>query len=429
MTTAWTIALAADGALPRRDDLLDVGCIGHRLSAVLVDGRRRSIDSVSVVRVNYHPGKTIRAVYRIAVAGASHTVAARMFADAQAAERVYHRAAAVARPVDTLRGVVHDPLLRTVFWTFPNDRKIACLTDAVAAVPPEVNDGRRVSRRLVAYAPEKAATFACETTKETRVAYVKVTADDQAHRDRRTYDRLRSALDPHDGSLRLPKPLSFSDDPRVLWLEPVIGRRIAASLGTDVELRDLERLGMALAAFHGLPPADAPRFERCSPSHIDGDVAMLDRVRPDIGEAARALGRRLIDAAVIDSDVACLHGDLHPKNAIAVGDAMALIDVENVAAGPAAADLGSLLASLVYRRQTRRLSARGCRARARAFLVGYASRRDLPSRQSLAWYIAAALFRERAVRAVRRIRPLGLYVLPALLTTSERLLQFGLEDL
>jgi len=108
---------------------------------------------------------------------------------------------------------------------------------------------------------------------------------------------------------------------------------------------------------------------------------------------------------------------------------MALIDVENVAAGPAAADLGSLLASLVYRRQTRRLSARGCRARARAFLVGYASRRDLPSRQSLAWYIAAALFRERAVRAVRRIRPLGLDVLPALLTTSERLLQFGLEDL
>ena len=428
MTTASTIALVPDAALPQRDALIDVGRIGQRLSALLVDTSRRSIGSVSVVRVNYQPGKTMRAVYRLEVDGASHTVAARMFADGSAAECVYHRAAAMAHAVDSLRGVVHDPLLRTVFWTFPNDRKIAGLDGAVAAVPPPVNDGRPISRRLVAYAPEKAATFVCETSGETPVAYVKVTADDQADRDRRTYERLRSAL-AGDRSLRLPRALCSSDDPRVLWLEPVIGRRMAASLGTDLELSDLERLGTALAVFHGLPPADAPRFDRCSPSHVDADAAMLDRVRPDIGETARALGRRLIDAAVADADVACLHGDLHPKNAIAVGDAMALIDVENIAAGPAAADLGSLLASLLYRRHTRRLSAPGCRARAHAFLAGYASRRDVPSPRSLARYTAAALFRERAVRAVKRIRPLGLDVLPALLTTSARLLERGLEDL
>ena len=429
MTTAPTIALAHDDALPQRDDLIDMGRIGQRLSALLVQPNRHSIAAVSLARVNYHPGKTMRAVYRLAVDGVSHTVFARMFADAHAAERVYHHAAAVARPVDALRGAVHDPLLRTVFWTFPNDRKIVGLDDAAAAVPQALNDRRPVCRRLVAYAPEKAATFVCETAATTPVAYVKVTAGDQADRDRRTYHRLRSALEAGDRSLQLPRVLPASDDLRVLWLEPVIGRRIAASLGTDLELRDLERLGMALAVFHELPPADAPRFDRCSPSDIDADAATLDRVRPDVGEAARALGRRLIDTFIADADVACLHGDLHPKNAIAVGDAVALIDVENVAAGPAAADLGSLLASLVYRRHTRSLSAQGCHARAHAFLCGYASRRHLPSRQSLAWYTAAALFRERAVRTVKRIRPLGLDVLPALLTTSARLLKRGLEDL
>jgi len=429
VTGASPIALAIDVALPRRDDMLDVGRIAQRLSALLLDTGRYPIASVTLARVNYHAGKTVRAVYRIDVDGVSHTVAARMFADAHAAERVYRRAEAVARPVDRLRGVVYDPLLRTVFWTFPNDRKIVGLDAAVtAALPQAVNDSRPVSRRLVAYAPEKAATFVCETTAQAPVGYLKVTVDDQADRDRRSYDRLQSALAADERSLRLPRALAFSDR-RVLWLEPVAGRRIAASLGTDVELSDLERLGVALAIFHGLPLGDAPSFDRFSASHLEVDVAMIALVRPDIARAARALGQRLIDATTAGNGVVCLHGDLHPKNAIAGTDAMALIDVENVAAGPAAADLGSLLASLVYRRATGRLSAHGCRSRAHAFLSGYASRRRLPSRGSLAWHTAAALFRERAVRAVKRIRPLGLDVLPALLTTSERLLERGLEEL
>jgi thiamine kinase-like enzyme len=145
--------------------------------------------------------------------------------------------------------------------------------------------------------------------------------------------------------------------------------------------------------------------------------------------AVDTLAARLIKAAVADRDLACLHGDLHPKNAIACGNRMALIDVESAAMGPAAADLGSLLAGLVYRRETGRLSPDAFRARGHACLAGYASRRRLPSAASLAWHTAAALFRERAARAVKRIRPLGLQSMPALLSAAEHLLDRGLEAL
>jgi Ser/Thr protein kinase RdoA (MazF antagonist) len=156
---------------------------------------------------------------------------------------------------------------------------------------------------------------------------------------------------------------------------------------------------------------------------------MIRLVRPDVGVAVDSLAAHLAAAAVADADLACLHGDLHPKNAIACADRMALIDVESVAIGPAAADLASLLAGLIYRRETARLSPGECRARAHAFLTGYASRRRLPSSVSLAWHTAAALFRERAARAVKRIRPPGLQSMPALLAAAERLLDRGLETL
>ena len=430
MTTGVTTRLAHDPAFPRRDDMLDVGCIGGRLTALVRDRTRASIASATLARVNYHAGKGLRAVYRVDSGGATHTIAARMFADADAAERVYARAAAVAEPVDGVQGVGYDPLLSAVFWAFPNDRKIATLAAALApALPTAAHDDRRVSKRLVAYAPEKAATFVCETAAHEAVAYLKVTADDQAARDRRTYERFQSMLDPDERLLRLPTSLAFSDHPRHLWLEPVTGRRMAASLGTDVELADLEQVGAAIAVFHGLRPGDAPRFDRFAPSEIDADVAMMCLVRPDVGDAARAVARRLIDANTADDDVACLHGDLHPKNVIAGRDGIALIDLETVALGPAAADLGSLLASLVYRRAVDRLSRSACRARAHAFLAGYARRRRLPPRESLAWHTAAALFRERTVRAIKRVRTPGLAVLPALLSASAQLLDRGLEEL
>lgn len=104
-----------------------------------------------------------------------------------------------------------------------------------------------------------------------------------------------------------------------------------------------------------------------------------------------------------------------------------MLDVEDLAIGSAAADLGSVLASLVYLRRAERLSAPAVRELASTFLAGYSNVRRLPNRAALAWHSAAALFIERAVRAVTRIRPLGLQHLEALLTDVHTL-STGADD-
>ncbi len=80
----------------------------------------------------------------------------------------------------------YDAGLDTVFWVFPNDRKIAGLA-AVSerrAVADNSGPSRRWhSTRLVAYAPEKSATLACLDESGAIVAYAKVSAHDQAEHD------------------------------------------------------------------------------------------------------------------------------------------------------------------------------------------------------------------------------------------------------
>ena len=57
--------------------------------------------------------------------------------------------------------------------------------------------------------------------------------------------------------------------------------------------------------------------------------------------------------------------------------------------------------------------------------VPHAATRPMPDGKTLAWYTAAALFVERASRAVTRIRPLGLAWMDVLFVQAERVLDCG----
>jgi Ser/Thr protein kinase RdoA (MazF antagonist) len=120
--------------------------------------------------------------------------------------------------------------------------------------------------------------------------------------------------------------------------------------------------------------------------------------------AAELAARRPDDAGA----PVALHGDVHPKNGLLLPDGrIALIDLDQCGLGPAAVDLGSLVAGLRYRAL---IGGDGVPAAAleRALLDGYAARRSLPAPVVLRWHVAAALLSERALRAVNRIRPEGL---------------------
>ena len=421
MIATPSTSLALDPALPHRDVLLDPSMM-HPVLSQLGAAAPVRIDSCSLVRVNYQVGRSLRAVFRIEVDRTLYTVAARMFRETESID-VYRRSLDKAFPVGPLKGIGLDRERGSVLWVVPNDRKIHSLAVVLdPAMPvPGVETAQQIRKRLVAYAPEKSATLVCEAAGDTAIAYAKVTAAHQPARDYNTYASLHARLDPRDRRLRLPCALGYSAAQRTLWLEALRGRRMAETTA-DEETADLERFGVAVAAFHGLAVSHAPALDRFSPLHLRENAAVIRTIRPDVSDAVEHLAARLIADAVPHAEAVCLHGDLHPKNAIVCEDRIALIDVEDVALGAAAADVGSLLASFVYRRETGQVSGDACRARMLAFFAGYETVRRLPATSSLQWHTAAALLVERAARAVTRFRPLGLEHLPALISSSEQLL-------
>jgi hypothetical protein len=68
------------------------------------------------------------------------------------------------------------------------------------------------------------------------------------------------------------------------------------------------------------------------------------------------------------------------------------------------------------------LTTRSGSALSAAFRAGYASAGTLPSEKQLRWHTAAALLTERAVRAIHRIRWVGLQRISALLREARSLL-------
>jgi Ser/Thr protein kinase RdoA (MazF antagonist) len=144
-------------------------------------------------------------------------------------------------------------------------------------------------------------------------------------------------------------------------------------------------------------------------------------VRGDVAEPARRLARDLARQLPAGEDV-CLHGDVNFRNALLQDGRIALIDLDQVAAGPAAAELGSVLASLRYGAVVGLIPPWAAAELSAAFLGGYAEVRRLPDENALQAYTAAALLGERSLRVVTRVRPEGLRRLPELLDEARRAL-------
>ena len=291
----------------------------------------------------------------------------------------------------------------TVFWVFPNDRKIAGLA-AVADGELSRRDGLpRVwqSTRLMAYAPEKSATLACLDA-------------------RRRHRRLREGVGPRSGRarlppissaltnrssailyLRLPRPLAYLPQYRLLLIEAIDGRRMNDPAGGDA-VRDAAGLGAALAAFHALEPPDAPVFTRFAPARLSDARRLVAAHSP----RCRGLGR----CARARADRAATR---RPRGR---PSAFTATCTRRTRSSPIEASRSST--SRIWQSDPRRPTSEAfwprwstCGAAhvspadtheavARAFLLGYASVRPLPARAALRWHTAAALLIERIFRAV-----------------------------
>jgi aminoglycoside phosphotransferase (APT) family kinase protein len=407
-------ALAFDPVVPQRDTLLDPRAVAERLAERLGHDRGLPIGRCERVRAKYQVGRSLRVLHRIEVDGDSRLVAARTFAP-ERSEIVYRRALATAVPTGALRPVAHDPELATVFWTFPNDRKIATLpalanaADGLARVSPR--PWRRAE--LAAYAPEKTAIARCVAGDGRAIAFAKAYAGEEGERTHRIHAALAEAGVP------VARSLAYSQEYRTLFLEPIDGRAVA-DLDSDELESGLGALGAALGALHRRPAPDGvPCCRRLDPESLAAAAALVGRARPDVGGRASALADTLTRSVGPDSRIVCLHGDAHPQNGIVSDRGVVLIDLDQVCAGPAAADLGGLLATLTSARCVGDLSEAAERRLRDAVLAGYAEAATPPPPCSLRWHLAAALLVERALRSVHRVREAGLDHLDAVLEAAE----------
>jgi aminoglycoside phosphotransferase (APT) family kinase protein len=241
------------------------------------------------------------------------------------------------------------------------------------------------------------------------LAYVKVyaSAEEAAHAHR-VHRALPGRLDGAE-PLRLPMAIAWDAGVPMLAVEAVHGRRMDGLRGDELTAA-MRRYGAALAALHELPaPHGLPRFTRLDAERQPSAAGLVARARPDVAALALRLAGELAARRPDDAGApVALHGDVHPKNGLLLPDGrIALIDLDQCGLGPAAIDLGSLVAGLRYRTLVGGDAARAA-ALEHALLDGYAERRALPAPGALSWHVAAALLSERALRAVNRIRPEGL---------------------
>jgi len=397
--------LAPDPALPQRDLLLNDQQMATRLSSLMSSSHPALIDRCEKQRIKYRLGESLRVLYRLSVNGVTHLVAAKAFAG----------------PNREKAGQFVDSDIRAAFWMFPNDRKIKRL--ALLREVPEtlttVLAGKWRYSECVAYVPEKCATVKCQNRAGETMAYAKMYAAPEGRSLGDIYLRLSSAC------THVVKPLEYSESHNLLLLHAVQGRRISDLKNKDLT-DGLAGLAQALAALHSAQiPTQLPRFRRHDPDRLRNCAWILGIARPDVAVVAEEVERELCSTLPREVSLVCLHGDVHPKNGIASGGLVTLIDLDQSGIGPAAADLGSLLALLHYNWRIGLITRSRERELANAFLHAYAGILQLPSQRYLSWHTAAALLSERALRSVNRIRPEGLNHLPQILADAREILLTG----
>lgn len=412
--------LAFDAALPQREILLSASLMGSRLSKETRGFIPVGVHDCRIERVKYRFGKSIRVLYSVRSENDRLKIAARTFDAARLAEI---RAAKKAQAVGTAKSLpdFFDEELQAAFWIFPNDRKISDLgmliriPDNLAQVSGRVWKGSRI----VAYAPEKCLTARCLDENGDTIAYAKIFAGDDGRRIYDIYKKFSGA------DFRFPQALAYSDIHRTLILEPIHGARVAdLSFGDNTDV--YHKFGAAVATLHQIEPTEGLRlFKRLGSAELSLALQTIAKAMPGHAFYAAKIFETLSAFSYDVGPDVCLHGDLHLKNAIWDGQELALIDLDQVSVGDAAHDIGSFLAGLHYKRCTQQIPSRHCVEISREFLKGYRSVRPLPSENALRRHTAAALFAERALRAITRYRIEGLENMGPILTAAEHVLSGG----
>jgi aminoglycoside phosphotransferase (APT) family kinase protein len=422
-TTSPPAAFALDPIIPSRDLLLDPETVSGIIGRIT--HHEGAIEWCNLRRVKYRIGESLRVVYDVGADGREYVMSARTFADSAMA---FHDSGAHVLPVLGMPGIAHDPQTGSVWWTVPNDRRLRNL-DTLLDPPARVRRTSGVAwdqSRLVEYAPERSATVRLLDTRGQISGYAKAYRDRDVLDVANQYNRVAASVALLDG-IRTPRALGWARPDRIVVLEPMRGR-VWTQLTDDLQPLALARFGSALANIHGLP-SDLGRgpFQRYRLERVLHSADLVSVARTDVAAAMHRLRDKLAAGPPAPGETVCLHGDVHANNVLFHGDDVHMIDFDQGGSGPAAADIGSMLASLMAIRLTNPASA--VEGLAEQFLDGYSAIRPLPGDAELRWFTGAAFVAERAIRAVNRVNQATLAVLPEVLDIADAVLtgKLGLD--
>jgi len=285
------------------------------------------------------------------------------------------------------------------------DPELSAVADVVGGVVPAAWRRASIVRgtSLRAYRPLRRAQVQVDT--HAGSVFVKVLRRKAWRRvvDRHTWLEHAS----HDsGGFAVPVMLGIGERQRALACEGVEAPSLFEVLTGNGAEETLTRVGTSLSRFHGadvagtrteglepLPPA---------PSGWEWCAALRDRLallRDRSGARAAQLAHDLLRAAPSSGASGVVHGDLHDKQLLCAAS-ITYLDVDGVAVGDPAIDVGNLLAHLRLRRLQER--ARAPYDVLRETLVdAYPGMAQAVFRRAAMFYEAASLARLAAVYALR----------------------------
>ena len=218
------------------------------------------------------------------------------------------------------------------------------------------------------------------------------------------------------GPLRLPDAVAYLADRHMALFTPAPGRPLH-QLPRHRLPEAMAALGAGLAVLHRQPTDGFAPFTRLDPGRLGAAGEVLQLARPDLAPLVQSLVDALLRSPPTRGEPVLLHGDLHPKNVLVHDAGISLVDLDQAGAGPAAAEVGGMLARLWCPRPGDEITDDTACSRGR--LVPHVLRPALGHRDLL-WYAAAALLVERAARAVHRVDVRTLAVLEQVLATALR---------
>ncbi|MEZ5666128.1 MAG: aminoglycoside phosphotransferase family protein [Alphaproteobacteria bacterium] len=393
------------------------------------------VETCDIRRVKYKPGKACRILYGLRVRPPGHGPRELLYST-----RVFHPgqspaqyAKAMARPLEAPPfgpPVLHLEAQSTVAWAVPNDRKLdglAALLDAerlaTEALPRIVTRGDASWRiveatpRIMHLAPEYTGCARVDVRLENgcgrrRVATVfgKTYRDGAAERVHATSQRLWHSDSRQSGRLHIAEPLAIEKRHQLLWQEGLSGRpMLSDDSGVGVPATLIEPAALAVAALHG---ADID----CPPGPTVGETLrqleklreLTAQLRPSCAARVGAVVDELTLRAgdVDDEPLACLHGDLHPKNLLVDGARVSIIDLDDLARGAPLFDVGGFCAVLLHRSLSAGVALGDAMRAIARFLACY--RRHVlwrVSNDQIVWHTAAALLVDRIYSCFTRLKP------------------------